>query len=145
MTEIHRSALVRYGPARMYALVDDVPRYPEFLPWCDAAEGHLDEGEIQEASLTVARGPFRESFRTRNTRNLDARIGLELMEGPFASLEGEWLFEAAGEGSKVSLTLRFEFRNALLSSTLGPVFESIADGLVGAFVARAKALYGDDR
>jgi ribosome-associated toxin RatA of RatAB toxin-antitoxin module len=145
MTKIDRSALVPYGPAQMYALVDDVPRYPEFLPWCEAAEVHVDEGAIQEASLHIAKGPFRDSVRTRNTRIPGERIELALMEGPFRSLVGCWSFEplgTGGEGSKVSLTLGFDFRNAMIAGTLSPVFASIADGMVDAFVSRAKALYG---
>jgi len=34
MQVVERSALVTYTPAQMFALVNDVPRYPEFLPWC---------------------------------------------------------------------------------------------------------------
>jgi len=142
MVVINRSALVRYEPARMYAIVDDVPRYPEFMPWCRATAVHLDEGPIQEASLTIAKGPFHDTFRTRNTRIPGARIDLALMEGPFRELQGSWTFEAMGEGSKVTLELRFDFANALIGRTLGPVFEGIADGLVDAFVKRARALYG---
>ncbi|MEE9423258.1 MAG: SRPBCC family protein, partial [Gammaproteobacteria bacterium] len=34
MTEINRHALVPYTAAQMFALVDDIETYPEFLPWC---------------------------------------------------------------------------------------------------------------
>ena len=30
--------LVAYSAERMHALVADVQRYPEFLPWCGGAE-----------------------------------------------------------------------------------------------------------
>jgi ribosome-associated toxin RatA of RatAB toxin-antitoxin module len=141
MPLINRSALVPYGPARMYALVDDVPRYPEFLPWCEAAEVHSDDGRIQEASLHVAKGPFRDHFRTRNTRTPDVQIELELVDGPFSQLEGRWTFAAMGEGSKVTLELRFEFASAMVARSLSPVFEAIADGMLDAFVTRAKRIY----
>ena len=38
MTSISKSALVPYSPAEMFALVDDIERYPEFLPWCNATQ-----------------------------------------------------------------------------------------------------------
>ena len=142
MPLINRSALVTYGPERMYALVDDVPRYPEFLPWCAAAEVHWDDGRTQEATLHVAKGPFRDSFRTRNTRVPGERIELALVDGPFRVLEGCWTFASLGEGSKITLQLRFDFANVVLARTLSPVFQNIADGLIDAFVARARALYG---
>ena len=34
MASINRSALVMHSAARMYALVNDVGRYPEFLDGC---------------------------------------------------------------------------------------------------------------
>ena len=33
MNLIQRSAIVPFAPERMYALVNDVAGYPEFLPW----------------------------------------------------------------------------------------------------------------
>ena len=37
MKTVHKSVLIWYSAAEMYALVTDVARYPEFLPWCDQA------------------------------------------------------------------------------------------------------------
>ena len=37
MPVINRSALVPYSAAEMYALVDDIQAYPQFLPWCRSA------------------------------------------------------------------------------------------------------------
>jgi ribosome-associated toxin RatA of RatAB toxin-antitoxin module len=37
MREVKRSALIAESPARMYALINDIDRYPEFVPWCTAA------------------------------------------------------------------------------------------------------------
>jgi ribosome-associated toxin RatA of RatAB toxin-antitoxin module len=42
----------------------------------------------------------------------------------------------------VSLELDFEFSNRLIALMVGPVFESIANGLVDSFRVRAEALYG---
>jgi len=37
-THIQRSALLPYPASALYALVNDVDRYPEFLPWCSSAQ-----------------------------------------------------------------------------------------------------------
>ena len=34
MRVVNRQALVPYTPAQMYALVNGIARYPEFVPWC---------------------------------------------------------------------------------------------------------------
>ena len=38
MREVKRSALVPYTAEQMFALVEDIERYPEFLPWVIAAQ-----------------------------------------------------------------------------------------------------------
>ena len=35
MKTVHKSVLIWYSAEEMYALVTDVAKYPEFLPWCD--------------------------------------------------------------------------------------------------------------
>ena len=37
MREVKRSALIAESPARMYALINDIERYPAFVPGCVAA------------------------------------------------------------------------------------------------------------
>ena len=44
-THAERRALP-YTPAQMYALVADVERYPEFLPWCRAARITRRDGDV---------------------------------------------------------------------------------------------------
>src|SRR5690606_5893232 len=38
MRELARSALVPYTPSQMFALVADLERYPEFVPWVSEAQ-----------------------------------------------------------------------------------------------------------
>lgn len=143
MREVHREALVAYSAERMYALVDDVARYPEFLPWCRNATVHADRDGVMDAELDVARGAFRGSFRTRNTREPGRSIELALLDGPFRTLEGSWRFEPIREdGCRVRLHLRFEIRSPILRLAMEPVFADIADDLVDAFVARARDTEG---
>jgi ribosome-associated toxin RatA of RatAB toxin-antitoxin module len=127
----------------MFALVDDVPSYPGFLPWCRKAE-ILERSEHEVlARLDVHKGPLHARFTTRNRMQRPDRIVLELVEGPFHRLEGEWRFSAIGDkGSRVELAVGFAFANPLNAWILEPVFEHTCSSLVDAFVARARALYG---
>ena len=38
MKRISRSAIIEHSAADLYALVQDIEAYPEFLPWCVAAQ-----------------------------------------------------------------------------------------------------------
>ena len=143
MTTIHKSALVPYSAEQMYNLVDDIPAYPEFLPWCSGSK-EINRGENEvEASLDIAHSGVHKSFTTRNRLEINKAIEMQLVEGPFKHLNGVWRFEPLGDvGSKVVLDLEFDFSSKLLAMTFGPLFSKIASSLVDAFIQRAQKVYG---
>lgn len=143
MREIRRSALVPVPAQRMYALINDVERYPEFVPGCQAASVLERGAGMQRAKLTVGSGALRTSFVTRNLLVADRSVRMDLEEGPFRSLTGEWTLEplagaAGAEGCSVQLVLRFELQRGLAGLAMGPLIERMAGSLVDAFVARAR-------
>jgi len=143
MRKVHKNALVPYSAANMYALVNDVARYPEFLPWCRGSEVLDATPTEMRARLDLARGRFSKSFTTHNYLEPDRGITMTLENGPFKQLEGRWRFTDLGlEGSKVELDMEFEFESGLLDLVAGPVFHEICNSLVDAFIRRAAALHG---
>ena len=138
MARVEKAVLVMHSAARMAALVEDVPAYPEFLPWCGGSQVRERQGAVTVASVTIDYHGIRQTFTTRNTRCAEDRIEIALVDGPFRRLEGHWSFHPLGEeGCKVSLVLEYEFASRLLDRLIGPVFAGIADSLVDAFVTRA--------
>lgn len=142
MQLVERSALVSFTAAQMFALVNDVARYPEFLPWCVAASVEENCAGERVASLKIARGVLRTEFTTRNTLLQDARIHMRLVHGPFRDLIGEWRFDAIGSrGSRVQFRVEFEFKNRLTATAFNAVFEALCGTIIEAFVARAQSIY----
>ena len=137
----------------MFALVADVAKYPEFLPWTVAARIRsrraVAGGEVLEADLVISFKLFREKFGSRVTLLPgEDRIETEYLEGPFRQLKSVWQFRdlpdsAAGAGGvEVAFSVDFEFRNAILAALIGLVFNEAMTRVVRAFEARAAALYG---
>ncbi|MET0280739.1 MAG: type II toxin-antitoxin system RatA family toxin [Steroidobacteraceae bacterium] len=144
MRQIRRSALVAVTPERMFELINDVERYPEFVPGC-AAASVLQRGEDQlRARLTVGSGMLSTSFVTRNRLLRPYSIQMDLDEGPLKSLHGRWtLTPVVGNGisgCRVEFDLSFEVQGGLTGLALGPLVERMAASLVDAFVARARQL-----
>jgi ribosome-associated toxin RatA of RatAB toxin-antitoxin module len=141
MRDVTRSALVARPPALLYQLVEQVERYPEFVPGCSAAQV-LERGEHQMlARLVVRRGLLRTEFTTRNVLDPGRSVHMQLVEGPFRVLEGHWSFTpVASNGCRIEFALRFEFSNALKSALFDPLFEETAGSLVRAFATRAQNL-----
>lgn len=147
MKTVHKSVLIWYSAAEMFALVTDVVSYPQFLPWCDQASV-LDETEGgMTAKVGISIAGLSQSFTTRNVHEKDRQVSLKLVDGPFSRLDGHWDFHPLGKGGeracKVDFTLRYDFDNAALAAMVGPVFDKIAGSLVDAFVKRAADVYGD--
>ncbi len=143
MARVEKAVLVVHSAERMASLVQDVPAYPQFLPWCGGSEVRERHGEVTVASVTIHYHGIRQTFTTRNTRSAPDRLDIALVDGPFRRLEGHWRFTQLGDaGCKVSLVLEYEFASRLLERLIGPVFAGIADSLVDAFVTRADQLDG---
>lgn len=139
---IERSALVNYSAHQMYALVNKVEDYPRFMDGCVGAEVLARGDNFMEARLDLKKGKLAKSFVTHNDLVPDQRIELHLVEGPFKTLEGVWVFQALNDSAcKVSLSLSFEFENKLLSMVADPWFEAMGNQLVSAMCARAKEVY----
>jgi ribosome-associated toxin RatA of RatAB toxin-antitoxin module len=142
MQVVERSSLTTYTAAQMFALVNDVARYPEFLPWCIGASVQSVSPEESIAELKVARGVLRADFSTRNILRPDAQINMRLLHGPFRELTGEWRFEAIGaRGSRVHFRIEFEFKNRLTATAFNAVFEALCGTIIDAFLARAQTVY----
>ena len=146
MKTVHKSVLIWYSAEEMYALVTDVAKYPEFLPWCDHAKVVEQDESGVTAEIGLAFKGFRQSFSTRNTNVPGREVHLKLVNGPFSKLEGAWKFTPVGEegerACRVELKLGYGFNSMALQALVGPVFDKIAANLVEAFVKRARQVYG---
>lgn len=139
MAAVDRSMLVEYSAQQMYALVGDVESYPQFLPWCERAVVAARDSGRTVATLHINFHGVKEAFTTENLNQASARIDMRLLSGPFRSLSGSWSFTAlTGNACKVEFSLRYEFASRLLETLIGPVFHDITDGLMEAFVRRAR-------
>ena len=145
MKTVKKSVLIWYSPQEMYALVTDVPAYPQFLPWCDHSAVLDSDDTGMTAEVGISFGGIRQTFTTRNQHVPDRQVAIKLVKGPFSRLDGQWDFVPIGDGSqracRVELSLHYGFDNATLGKLVGPVFDKIAASMVDAFVKRAEQVY----
>jgi coenzyme Q-binding protein COQ10 len=142
--------IVPFAPQQIFDLVADVPRYPEFLPWCTAARVRKKEGPNAEISeLAIGFGPLHEKFVSRVTKTTDdpedLRIETVGIEGPFKALASHWEFRPHPNGTEIVFSLEFEFRSLILQHTMRMLFAEAVKRMVAAFEARAGQLYGKVR
>jgi ribosome-associated toxin RatA of RatAB toxin-antitoxin module len=143
MQSVHRSVLVPYSAQQMFDLVNDVEHYCEFLPWCGGSEVLEARPNGKTARIDIVFKGVKTHFTTDNVNDPGKSITVNLRDGPFRTLNGEWVFKAlAPDACKVEFTLTYEFKTQLLETLVGPVFKHIAHSFIDAFVKRAQARYG---
>ena len=147
MKTVHKSVLIWYSAAEMFALVTDVASYPQFLPWCDQSAVLVEDKHGMTARVGLSMAGLSKSFTTRNTHIEGRKVSLKLIDGPFSKLDGHWDFTPVGKETdracKVEFSLNYDFDNAAMAALVGPVFDKIAGSLVDAFVKRAGQVYGE--
>lgn len=142
MAQISRSVLVRFSAMQMYALVNDVESYKEFLPGCVGGKVLEFDGKTMVASVDVSKAGISKTFTTRNQVIPGKEILLELENGPFNHLHGKWVFtELTEDACKVEFELDFEFSSGLVDVAFGKVFKELMASMVTAFTQRAKVIY----
>jgi ribosome-associated toxin RatA of RatAB toxin-antitoxin module len=141
MKTLTRSALIARLPEQVFALVNDIGSYPQFVPGCSSAEVLMQNEREIVARMKVHRGPLSTQLTTRNQLFPYSEVRMELVEGPLRHLQGLWTFmPVAANGCRIELTLEFEFSNPLKAALLEPLLESTATSMVQAFVKRAQKM-----
>jgi ribosome-associated toxin RatA of RatAB toxin-antitoxin module len=143
MHKIERSALVQHSAADMYALVNDVTAYPEFLKWCRSSRVICETADEMEAELEIAWKVLHKVFTTHNHLRKNECIQLKLVSGPFKSLTGEWGFKHLREDAcKITMEIEFEFKNAVSNMVFSTIFSQLYNSLIDSFIKRADVVYG---
>jgi coenzyme Q-binding protein COQ10 len=145
VTEHSETRIVPYTADLMYAVVADIERYPEFLPWVVALriKSRTKEGmrEIIVAEMAVGYRTLRERYTSQVVLDPGARaIDVVAIEGPFHRLENHWRFTPEGQSTKLDFRVAFEFSSKLLQMAAGSAFEKVLMKMTDAFEARAASL-----
>ena len=138
----NETRIVPYTPEQMFALVADVEKYPEFLPWVMGARVSRESETQLTAELIVGFKMIRESYVSRVTLEPHRKVDVAYERGPFRHLTNQWIFTEVEEGCRIEFFLDFEFRSRLLQRLIGALFNEAVRKMVGAFETRARKLYG---
>lgn len=145
MREIRRQVLVPHSAERMYALIERVEDYPQFLPWCTATQLIARSDDAVSATVHVGWRDLNVQVTTRNDKRAPEFMAIHLEGGSsFRHFYGEWRLRPLGPaGCHVHFLLRYAL--ALRADAIaGRWIEQAADRMVDAFVQRADVLAAAD-
>jgi ribosome-associated toxin RatA of RatAB toxin-antitoxin module len=143
MSAIVRSAIVGYSAQEMYALVENIEAYPEFLPWCRSTRIVERREGVTVAILSAGMKGINQSFTTENVNTPGESIEMRLVEGPFKDFRAAWKFQSLdAHAAKIEFSMDYKLAGGMLAKVLAPLFDHIADTMVDAFSRRAQGVYG---
>ena len=138
---------VLHSAGKMFDLVGDVERYPEFVPLCKSLtiRSRRDKRhcELLITDMSVGYKAIKESFTCQVLLNRpDLLIDVKYIDGPFRHLDNRWHFAATGEHScDVNFHIDYEFKSRMLGLLMGSMFETAFKRFTAAFEKRADTLY----
>ncbi|MGD0472777.1 MAG: aromatase/cyclase [Candidatus Velthaea sp.] len=113
------------APARdVYELAKEQERFPDFMPDVETVtvlERHPDYIVTRWKTL-VEDAPIEWTEEDRFD-DLTPRIDYKLIEGDLDTFEGAWTFEPDVNGTRVLLTVEFDFGVPTLAELIGPTLE----------------------
>ncbi|ALC12839.1 type II toxin-antitoxin system RatA family toxin [Sphingopyxis sp. 113P3] len=143
MPRHHETRELPYSAEQMFALVTDIARYPEFLPWVVALRVRSEDESEAVADMIVGFKGLRESFSCRVEKRRPSHVAVHYIDGPMRHLDNEWHFTPLeGGGCRVDFMVDFSFRNRLFETLAGQMFDKALRRMIAAFEERAAALYG---
>jgi coenzyme Q-binding protein COQ10 len=132
-----------YTPEQLFAMVADVERYDEFLPWVVAVRVRSSSEVETVADLVVGFNAFKERFTSKVVKQRPDRITVDYVEGPLKYLHNEWQFLPARDGgTDLCFSVDFAFKSRIFEALAGQMFDRALRRMTSAFEQRAAALYG---
>jgi len=136
---IHTERRLVHAPQeRLFELIADVEKYPDFLPmWIDARI-YRRRGDTYFTEQEIGLGPVRQRFRTKTVLASPARIEVTSADdGLFREFFIRWDLASAGQNCRVDITLSWEVRSYLMQKAIDLLLPETARSMVRAFERRA--------
>jgi coenzyme Q-binding protein COQ10 len=136
----------KYPIELIYQMIVDVEKYPEFLPWCQAAKILEKKRNYFIADLLITFKIISESYCSRvdlkSPKNGKAEINVSLISGPFKKLQNNWkLRKIRKNQTEIEFYIDFEFKSSLLDKLISLMFYKACERMLNAFEARANTLF----
>ena len=150
MPQFRTTRRVRHSAEKMFDLVADIERYPQFVPLCQSlrvrkrSTGEEDGRETLVADMTVAYKLIHETFTSRVTLDKPSlKIAVAYLNGPFSHLDNRWTFKPTSETTcEVEFFIDYEFKSRILGVLMGAMFDAAFRRFAEAFERRADVVYG---
>ena len=138
MDYINKSEEINVSHELIFSLINNVEDYHTFLPWCSDSKIISDNGVKMLAEIEISKNFINWKFSTENTYDLNKKINIKLIDGPFNHLDGYWEFKKIDNyNTIVDLYLEYKFDSRLIELSIKPIFSNIMSSILDSFISEA--------
>lgn len=145
MKTIYKEEDINLETSIIFNLINDIDRYPEFLPWCTKTEVLNKTKNTLTGKIYISKSLMKWDFTTNNIIDKNKTITLMLVDGPFEMLDGQWSFTSLDKNNtRVCLKINYKFKNLIIELSIEPIFKTIMNSILNSFIEQAfKDKYDD--
>ena len=144
MAQASRSIVINVTPEKLFDVIMDFEKYPEFLPEVKKAKIEAGQGAIKEVTYNVDIKAKVITYTLRHTAERPTRLAWTMIKGEMMKgNDGSWSLKPGPQGGSTEATYTIDLK----LSSLVPGFieralaESSLPGLLQIFKARAEKLH----
>tara|TARA_B100000959_G_scaffold277958_1_gene335420 strand:+ start:359 stop:799 length:441 start_codon:yes stop_codon:yes gene_type:complete len=138
MNYIDKCEEINVNVNTIFSLINNVGGYNAFLPWCSESNILINKKNKMIAEIEISKNFLKWKFKTENKYKKNSQIDMELIEGPFSHLKGNWIFKKIdSNNTQVKLYLEYKFDNKVIEVSLKPIFSSIMSSILDSFISEA--------
>jgi len=134
LVSFKKNKIISHPVKKIYNLIADVKKYPDFLPWCSDIVIKEKTKKYIITRVKVGFQNINESYLCKVLLYPQKRIALDYISGPFEYLEIDWKFkEITKNKTDVSFFCNFKFRSVFLRLSTSFFLENAVEKMVNAF------------
>ena len=134
MVSFSKNKILNHPVKKIYNIIADVKKYPDFLPWCNEITIKKKNKIYIITEVKVGFKNINETYVCRVLLYPHKRITLEYISGPFEYLEIDWKFKKITKiKTDVNFFCNFKFRSIFLRLSTSFFLENAVEKMVDAF------------
>ena len=141
MVSFSKNKILNHPVKKIYNIIADVKKYPDFLPWCNEITIKEKTKKYIITEVKVGFKNINETYVCRVLLYPQKRITLEYISGPFEYLEIDWKFKKITKiKTDVNFFCNFKFRSIFLRLSTSFFLENAVEKMVDAFEKRLNSI-----
>ena len=143
MKNSQQELIINHEAKKLYNIVLDIEKYPEYIPWCQDVKIISKSKNMILAEMIVTYNYFLpQKFTSHVSYNSNKLfINTNYIKGPLKDLNTEWIFKKIDKKkTKVLFNIKFEFQKFLHQKLAELFFVLIEKKMINSFKERADEL-----